>query len=154
MITLKRTNAKDPDFIALVAQLDAHLKMVDGDDNAFYSQYNKIDQIKYAIIAYQDDNPVGCGAIKQHGPKTMEVKRMYVLPSEQGKGIASKVLAALENWAIDLKNSFCILETGHRQTAAVALYTKSGYQIIANYGQYQGVENSICFQKALNLPVV
>ena len=39
MITLRRTTATDPDFIALVRRLDAYLAVTDGDEHAFYDQY-------------------------------------------------------------------------------------------------------------------
>jgi hypothetical protein len=42
-----------------------------------------------------------------------------------------------------------VLETGKRQPDAVALYKKCGYKQIPNYGQYIGMENSVCFEKWL-----
>ena len=83
-----RTDATHPDFIELVRSLDAYLKITDGDDNAFYAQYNGIDDIKYAVVAYENDEPVGCGAIKNFNAEAMEVKRMYTSPAHRGKGIA------------------------------------------------------------------
>jgi GNAT superfamily N-acetyltransferase len=77
----------------------------------------------------------------------MEVKRMYVLPNNRGKGIATTLLWELEKWALELGYMKCVLETGKRQPEAISLYEKSGYQRIPNYGQYKGVENSICFEK-------
>lgn len=43
----------------------------------------------------------------------------------------------------------CVLETGIRQPEAIALYKRSGYVQIPNYGQYLNVENSVCFEKVL-----
>ena len=40
-----------------------------------------------------------------------------------------------------------ILETGKRQIEAVNFYKKNGYDITANYGQYIGMDNSLCFKK-------
>jgi GNAT superfamily N-acetyltransferase len=74
---------------------------------------------------------------------------MYTLPQHRGKNIATKVLAALEKWATDLGYQKCILETGKRQPEAIRLYQKNGYASIPNYGQYVGVENSVCFEKEL-----
>jgi GNAT superfamily N-acetyltransferase len=74
---------------------------------------------------------------------------MYVSPQNRKKGIASMILSELEKWASELSASKCILETGKRQYEAVGLYKKSGYQLIPNYGQYAGVENSLCFEKDL-----
>jgi putative acetyltransferase len=59
------------------------------------------------------------------------------------------VLAELEAWAAELGYPKCVLETGKRQPEAIALYEKQGYQRISNYGQYIGVENSVCFEKVL-----
>ena len=148
-ITTSRTNSENKDFAVLVSHLDADLKIRDGDDHSFYNQFNKIDTIKHAIVAYLNDQPVGCGAIKEYNNNTMEVKRMFVLPAFRGKGIASKILTELEIWAKELLYESCILETGKKQPEAIALYQKNGYAVIENYGQYKGVDNSVCFEKKL-----
>lgn len=149
MLTLKRTDSTDPDFIPLVQLLDADLAIRDGDEHVFYHQFNKITTIKHVIVAYDGDMPVGCGAIKELSQDVMEVKRMYTLPEHRGKGIAAEVLAGLEQWAAELGYTKCMLETGLKQPEAIALYKKCGYSRIPNYGQYAGVENSVCFEKAL-----
>jgi GNAT superfamily N-acetyltransferase len=74
---------------------------------------------------------------------------MFVSPGSRNKGIASKILSELENWASELSYTKCVLETGKRQPEAVGLYKKNGYKLIPNYGQYTGVENSVCFEKEL-----
>lgn len=144
-----RTTAADADFIQLVKSLDAELAIIDGEDHAFYNQYNGLDEIKYALVCYLGDQPVACGAIKQYDDTKMEVKRMYTHQQHRNKGIASQLISALEQWAKELGFQFAILETGKRQADAVALYTKCGYSITENYGQYAGVDNSCCFSKAL-----
>ena len=149
MLNIKKTNALNKDFVELVKALDAALKIYDGDQHDFYDQYNKIDGIKYALVAYQDGEPVGCGAIKAHGTKSMEVKRMYVKPDYRGRGIATEILIGLEVWAKTLAFEKCILETGKKQKEALNMYKNRGYTIIPNYGQYKGVENSVCFEKKL-----
>jgi putative acetyltransferase len=149
MISIIRTNSENQDFIQLVGHLDADLAERDGKDHSFYAQYNKIDKIKCVVVAYEDDEPVGCGAIKEYAPGTMEVKRMYTTPESRGKGVASQVLHALEAWAAELSYEKCILETGKKQPEAIGLYQKNGYKIIPNYGQYAGIENSLCFEKHL-----
>ena len=104
MITFKRTNSEDFDFIRLVSLLDADLRIRDGEEHGFYAQFNKIDQIKHVIIAFRDEKPVGCGAIKPYDKITMEVKRMFVLPELRGMGIASKVLSELEQSQLALRS--------------------------------------------------
>ena len=149
MIEVIRTNSDNPDFVALVTLLDTDLAIRDGAEHSFYSQFNKIDKIKYALVAYDDGIPVGCGAIKEYSLGAMEVKRMYTLPASRGRGIASTILHELEKWAAELSYKKCVLETGKRQPEAIELYKKSGYTIIPNYGQYAGVDNSVCFEKTL-----
>lgn len=150
MLKLQRTNSENEDFKKLVALLDADLAERDGEDHAFYDQFNKITDIKQALVAYDRGAPIGCGAIKEIEPGVMEVKRMYVPPQHRGKGIATKILSALEQWAKELSYKKCVLETGKRQPEAIELYKKNGYRIISNYGQYAGVENSICFEKVVS----
>ena len=147
MIRLLRTNSENKDFIELVRKLDADLAERDGKDHLFYAQFNKIDKIKFSVVAYQNSQPVGCGAMKDYDVAAMEIKRMYVIPESRGRGIASEILSALENWASELSFNRCLLETGKRQPEAIQLYSKNGYNPVQNYGQYIGVENSVCFEK-------
>ena len=149
MITIKRTNSDDEDFVALVKLLDQDLAVRDGDDHGFYAQYNKINIIKHAVVAYDGDVAIACGAVKAFDDESMEVKRMYTAESARGKGVASVVLAELEKWAGELGYAKCVLETGVRQPEAIRLYEKNGYQLTPNYGQYVGVENSRCFEKLI-----
>jgi putative acetyltransferase len=151
MISIKRTNCENRDFIELVKLLDADLAIRDGDAHEFYDQFNKIDNIRYVIVAYENNKPAGCGAIKEYKPDSMEIKRMYVKTENRKKGIASKILAELEIWASELNYSRCILETGKGQPEAIELYKKNGYTLIPNYGQYAGVDNSLCFEKRITI---
>lgn len=152
MTKLIRTTSGNPDFLSLVKSLDADLSIRNGDEHSFYSQFNKLDKIKHVVVAYEYDEPAGCGAIKQYASDTMEVKRMFVMLARRRKGIAAKILAELEKWAAELSYTKCILETGKKQPEAIELYKKNGYTPIPNYGQYIGVGNSICFEKKLNYP--
>jgi GNAT superfamily N-acetyltransferase len=147
-LEIKRTNSQNKDFINLIKSLDAYLKITDGDDHDFYNQFNGIDVIKHVVIAYVDNKPVGCGAIKHFDSDRVEVKRMFVDAKQRGLGIAPKILNELETWAKELHYKKCILETGERQVEAVKLYHKSNYKRMnINYGQYEGVVNSLCFEK-------
>ena len=150
MIKVIRTDSRNQDFVKLVQHLDADLAKRDGEDHGFYAQFNTIDRLKYVVVVYEDNDAVGCGAIKKYSPKTMEIKRMYTLPEKRGKGVASRILKELEAWASELSCDTCILETGKRQPEALGLYKKNGYTTIPNYGQYAEIENSVCFEKHLD----
>ena len=149
MTNLVRTNSENSDFRELVALLDAELQIRDGAEHSFYAQFNKIDKIREAVVAYENEKAIGGGAFKEYSAGTAEIKRMFVRPEYRGRGIAGQILTELEDWAKELNFSECILETGKKQPEAVKLYQKSGYKIIPNYGQYVGVENSVCMKKAI-----
>lgn len=149
MITCLRTDSGNKDFQKLVQELDADLRIRDGEEHSFFAQFNKIDSIRNVVVAYEQGTPVGCGAIKHYADDTMEVKRMYVPPEHRGRGIASVVLQELESWAKELGYKKCILETGEKQPEAIALYHKNQYGVIPNFGQYADVPTSVCFEKRL-----
>lgn len=147
ILTVVRTNSSDPAFRSLVAELDRDLAIRDGDDHSFFAQFNKLHDIKHVVLAQRGDEAVGCGAFKPYSEDTVEIKRMYVPPKQRQQGIASLVLAELERWAGELGYRRCVLETGLAQPEAIGLYRRNGYHVIPNYGQYMGVESSVCFQK-------
>ena len=146
-MVIKRVDSSSIDFQNLVQFLDADLAVRDGDDHDFYHQFNKIDMLKNCIVVYVDGIAAACGAFKPFSEDTMEIKRMYTNPEYRGKGLASEILNELEAWAKESGYEKCILETGIMQPEAIALYEKKGYHRIANYGQYAGIENSVCFEK-------
>lgn len=149
MVTLRRTSSENSDFIQLIKLLDADLAIRDGEDHAFYAQFNTLDHIKNVEIAYGNSSAIGCGAIKMYNHETMEVKRMFTRQENRQEGVGSMILGELEQWTKELGFKRCILETGLQQPEAIALYKKNNYLQIENYGPYIGVENSVCFEKLL-----
>jgi len=150
MYTFNRADSSYEDFKKLVLLLDEELAQRDGAEHAFYDQFNKIENINNVIVAYAGQQPVAAGAFKKFSPDAVEIKRMFVKPDFRGRGIAFQILQQLENWAAELGYSCCILETGKKQPEAIALYKKSGYKVIPNYGQYKNVSNSVCMQKEIS----
>jgi len=148
--TIKRTDSQNPDFKALIDLLDIDLRSRYGALQDHYDQFNDISIIPYVVVAYIDNQAVGCGAFKQYNDTQVEIKRVFVKESSRGKGIARLILAELERWAKELGFKACVLETGDRQYEAIDLYNKKlGYDIIPNYGQYEGLEHSVCMRKEL-----
>lgn len=144
---LIRTNSDNLDFKNLSALFDEYLVDIDGDERDFFAFYNNV-QLDHVLVVYDDSEAVGCGAFKKYDENTAEIKRMFVHPTHRNKGIAKFVLKELENWASDFGFTSFVLETSPKLTSAIALYEKTGYQFIPNYGQYIGVENSVCMKKA------
>lgn len=144
-----RTDNTNEDFHTLVTLLDAHLTVTDEDEHDFYHQFNGLGDIRHVIVLYADDEPLACGAFKEYEDGVVEIKRMFTAEAARGKGLAVQVLDELEAWAAEEGYAKAILETGKRQPYAVRLYEKQGYLNIPNYGQYAGMDNSVCMEKTL-----
>jgi putative acetyltransferase len=149
MQTTLRTNSANEGFIHLVALLDADLAQRDSEDHAYYAQFNAIQDLSHAVVIFSNNQAVACGAFKPFDENAVEIKRMYSLPDFRGQGLAVKILKELELWAKELGYSSLVLETGKKQPEAIALYTKYGFSQIENYGQYVGIENSLCFERQI-----
>lgn len=150
-VKILRTNAKNKDFIALVRDLDDFLAITDGDEHAFYDQFNTLDRIDHVVVLYTEGEAVSCGAIKKFDETGVEIKRMFTRKDFRGRRLAESVLESLEQMARDLGYTRCTLETGIRQTAAIALYERCGYKPIPCYEPYKDMPNSVCFEKELDL---
>jgi len=149
MTNITRTDSTNRDFLMLAQQLDLYLAICDGDEHAFYDLYNKSELLDYVLVAFLDDQPVGCGAIKKYSENAAEIKRMYVKEQYRNKGVATTILRALEEWSKELGFSKCILETGVNQKAAIQFYKTNHYAVISNYEPYTQAQNSICFEKII-----
>ena len=102
------------------------------------------------LVVYRAGMPVGCGALRLLDVETAELKRMYVRPIARGSGLGRRLLAALEAQARALGARRLVLETGIRQTAALAFYRTMGFQPIPLFGEYcLSPETSVCLGKEL-----
>lgn len=135
--------ATDPDLIALVAGQQREL--AESGDEVVYPAH---DDVTY-LVAVVDGRVVACGAWQALDATSAELKRMYVLPAYRGRGIARRMVAALEEAAHATGRPEIRLETGTYLPAAIALYRSVGYQPIPPYGEYVGNPYSVCFAKTL-----
>jgi GNAT superfamily N-acetyltransferase len=101
------------------------------------------------VVARHGGRPVGCGAVRSLTAEIAELKRMYVAPEARGRGLGARLVAALEEEARRLGVRRLVLETGDRQLAAIALYTRAGFARIPAFGAYIGAPRSLCFGKTL-----
>ena len=113
MLTIKRTSSMNQDFVSLVKELDTYLKVTDGEEHEFYNQFNGIEKLNHCIVAYFENQPVGCGAFKKYDAASIEIKRKYLKPNHRGSGIASKILNSHEIWAKEMDKKRAVLETGN-----------------------------------------
>ncbi|MEV6581394.1 GNAT family N-acetyltransferase [Streptomyces sp. NPDC051582] len=85
------------------------------------------------LIARVGDEAVGCGGVRLLGEHTAEIKRMYVSGVARGHGIGRYLLEHLEQHAASRGATRIMLETGRRNTAALALYHRAGYLLCPSY---------------------
>lgn len=146
-----RTDGKNKDFIENCRLLDLDLdrrvgKKIKRDK---YKQYNQLDEIQEAIVVYDNHQAVGGGAIRRYDDENIELKRVFVHPEYQGKGIGSKLVSLLIEWAVELGYQKMILETGELLAESCAVYKKLGFEVIPNYGPYVNMPESLCMAKDL-----
>jgi len=101
------------------------------------------------VVARLGGQPIGCGALRRLDESTGEVKRMYVVPNGRRRGIARRILQALEQFAAGFNYRAIRLETGLEQPEAIGLYESSGYHRVAPYGHHKDDPRSVCFEKAI-----
>jgi putative acetyltransferase len=143
-----------PDAALLIEHLSMELGSRYGDDGAgaFDPRDVQIPRAAF-VIAYADDHPVGCGALKPFGletPAIAEIKRMFVEPDMRGQGLSRLILARLEQISLEFGYDTIRLETGLKQPEAIGLYERSGYCRIPCYGHYAQRPLSVCFEKQIS----
>lgn len=147
VLILRVVESDSPDFAALSAAFEAELE--DRYPELGEDESSPVQDLFVAVIAYGDDVPLGCGALRELEPGIAEVKRMFVAPQARRLGVARRVLGALEEQAHMRGFSAVRLGTGVRQPEAVALYESYGYHRIPLFGEYEGAELCVCYEKVL-----
>ena len=64
------------------------------------------------LVAYLEEQAVGCGAVRRIEPRVGELKRMYVIPAHRGEGIGRALVRQLETVAVSIGIDRVVLETG------------------------------------------
>ena len=107
------------------------------------------DFIENCSVVYEENQVIGGGAIRRHDDETIELKRVFVHTEYQGRGIGSRLVSLLMEWAIELGYKKMVLETGELLAESCAVYKKLGFQVIPNYGPYEDMPESLCMAKDL-----
>lgn len=103
------------------------------------------------LVARNDGVPIACGGLVYVDDETCEIKCMFTEPCSRGRGVAKKVLQALEKHAIEQGFKIIQLETGRHQPEAIIMYEHNGYQRIPCFRQYVGNPHSCCYEKRIIL---
>jgi GNAT superfamily N-acetyltransferase len=101
------------------------------------------------FVVYSGGVAVGCGGFIRHDETTAELKRMFVRPSERGRGSARRLLHDLESEARSLGYRRLVLETGNQQVEAHHLYRSEGFRPVACWSPHDEDPTSLCFAKTL-----
>ncbi|WP_374118756.1 GNAT family N-acetyltransferase [Allokutzneria sp. A3M-2-11 16] len=146
-----------PDAAKLISEVQQEYVVRYGDEDV-----TPVDPAEFApplglfIVGYLNEEAVVCGGWRAHDsddPQFLdgdaEIKRMYVVGTARGKGLAKRMLVELERTARDAGRRRMVLETGTQQPEAVALYSANGYERIQNFGAYKDHPLSLCFAKSL-----
>lgn len=146
-----RTDGKNEDFIENCRLLDMDLDRRVGRQikREKYQKFNQLDAIQEAIVVYVDQKPAGGGAIRKYDDDTAELKRVFVHNEYQGRGIGSRLVSLLMEWAAELGYQRMILETGELLAESCAVYKKLGFAVIPNYGPYVNMPESLCMARDL-----
>ncbi|WP_430783980.1 GNAT family N-acetyltransferase [Actinoplanes sp. G11-F43] len=100
------------------------------------------------LVAVDGDTLIASAGWRRHGDDA-ELKRMFTTPAARGRGLARRMLAAVEDSARSAGCRRLILETGDKQPEAIALYESAGYTRITDFGYYAGHEGVLSYAKPL-----
>lgn len=151
-ITLRFEPLDGPAGSILLDELDADLAERYGNDDAVTATAAEFLPPEGAFaVLYVGGEPHACGGFRRIDGDTAELKRMYVRPGGRGRGLARRVLAALETAAAQAGYRDLWLETGLSQPEAIQLYVSSGYTPVPTFGQFAGFPSQRTYGKALRV---
>jgi putative acetyltransferase len=138
------------DVRALIAALNEHLLTITPLE---FCSHMTVEQMAggdtTVFVARDDGRAVACGALRRHGGAVGEVKRMYTVPSQRGKGIGGRILAMIEALAREEACTLLVLETGHRHDAAWRVYERGGFTRCGPVLDYPPSEYSVFYEKPI-----
>ena len=163
-IIIRRESPDQPDVIELLGALDAYLATLYPPEanHILGVQALLAPDVHFWVARFNatGDAPagelVGTGAVRRRPAHVQteylpygEIKRMMVRPGHRGKGIAQRLLSALEADMREAGMTLAVLETGHKQAEAVRLYERSGYLARGPFGGYHDNGLSAFYEKRL-----
>lgn len=139
-----------PEILVLIDELAEEERRRYGDGDTFvHEPESYVAPHGCFLAAVRDGRAVGCAGFRPVGDGVVELKRMYVQPGSRRRGLARRLLAALEAAAVAQGARALRLETGLLQPEAVALYEISGYTRIPSYGRWADDPLTVCMEKPL-----
>lgn len=132
----------------LISELDAYLSSLYPAENVYALDISSLSHpsVLFAVVRDTAGSPVGCGAVVIK-PEYGEIKRVYVRPQARGKGVARRLMEALEAKAVQNGCRTFMLEMGPTQPETLTLYERMGYQFCGPFADYPNDPLSIFMQK-------
>ncbi len=148
---IREVSHDNQDFLMLCGELDCFLNVAIGGEEKRekYKKFNHTDTMDFVAIAYDNDTPAGCGALRKYSEKEVEIKRVFVREEYRGKNVGGKILETLIEQAKRLGFEELVLETGAFLAASVRLYQRYGFERIENYGAYKDMPESLCMGRKI-----
>jgi len=133
------------------------IKALDDYQNGLYPEdSNSLDPVSVLLKdnvcflgAMLEGELCGMAAVKRMPDGYGEIKRVYVDPAARGKGVAKKLMLALEAHLREHGLGYARLETGIYQGEAIALYAGLGYSRTGPFGCYPNDPFSVFMEKRL-----
>jgi len=149
---IRMENPRDEGVRRLIAALDDYLSSLYPPESNHFLDLEQLSrpEIRF-FVARRGGAPLACGALRIDRSGYGEVKRMYVAPEVRGQGVGRALLARIETEAAREGLALLRLETGIRQTEAIALYRSCGYVDCGPFGEYQPDPLSRFMEKKLTL---
>ena len=152
MITIAKEDPSSPDVSRLLsAFVDEVKKRYDSPpaDVGTFDPHLVAAPKSAFLVARQDGEAVGCGALVPIDEYNAEVKRMFVAREKRGLGIATMILEELERLAREFDYDAMRLETGDKQPESIALYGKAGFYRIPNFPPFENDRSAVCYEKKI-----
>ena len=136
-LTIRPEPPNQPDVTGLVAALDELMAALYPAESNHLLDITALSDPAVTFLVVRDEQElVGCGALKRDPRGWGEVKRMYVKPGQRGRGIGKRVLDEVEAMARKSGLSLLRLETGIHNAQALMLYRRAGFVECAPFGDY------------------
>ena len=105
------------------------------------------------LVLLDGDTVVAGGAYYRLDPDTAEIKRVWTSAAHRRRGLAGRVVAALEEHARAAGYPRVYLTTGPRQPEARALYLSRGYRPLGDHDEIVRTATTVlAFEKVLEDP--
>jgi putative acetyltransferase len=141
-----------PEVIALIEALDAYANALYPPESNHLLDIASLSAPAVTFLVVRDGiEAVGCGAVLRDPRGWGEVKRMYVRPDQRGRGTGRRMLAEIESVARANSLPLLRLETGIRNTEALALYRRSGFVECGPFGDYAPDPLSVFMEKRVEM---